>query len=200
MAGISFERSGLYDSPHDGKELVSSKRLGFALYMGLTIMLFAGLFGGWFVLRGTNQEWPPAYVPPMRIVDILSSSAFLVLSIALMRLARKRVEQTDFAGFRRVMLMAVASSVLFIAAFLAEWMRLINAGVGMVDVFGSMYLVITGAYLLHFIGGMIGQILFLRKNVSVRMLLEKNAGFFNTQAWYYLMMLLWLFIIFLMYV
>ena len=63
MQSIIIERPGLADSTHDGKEIVSSKRLAFTLYIALTIMLFAGIFGGYFVLRGNNDIWPPTGTP-----------------------------------------------------------------------------------------------------------------------------------------
>src|SRR4026208_1715075 len=88
MLGYLFERSGLYDTTHDGRELVNSKRFAFLLYIGLTIMLFAGLFGGYLVLRGSTEIWPPLGAPPMTVVKILPSWCVLVMTIAFMIMAR----------------------------------------------------------------------------------------------------------------
>jgi heme/copper-type cytochrome/quinol oxidase subunit 3 len=199
MAGITYERHGLLDSTHDGKPLVSSKRLGFTLYIGLTIMLFAALFGGWFVLRGTNEEWPPAYVPAMTILKVLPQTILLLLSLLLMRFARRYTDHADYPHFRRVVFYSFLSSVLFMIAFGLEWARLIAGGVGMVDVFGAMYFVMTGVFIAHFIGGVIAQVRFLTPSKTLSLIIERNAGFANSVSWYYLMFGLWVFIVYLAY-
>lgn len=199
MTGIRYERPGLFDSTHDGKELINSKRLGFTLYIGLTVMLFAGLFGGWFVLRGSNEEWPPSYVPEMTFLKALPMTFALLLCILFMKLARKRSDQADYTGFRTHVLYSLLASLLFLFAFGLEWARLIGAGVSMTGVYGGMYYIITGVFVLHFIGGVYAQIHFLRPKASVALLLEKNAGFANSQSWYYLMFGLWAVILWLVY-
>ncbi|HEY6171136.1 MAG TPA: hypothetical protein VIX80_02640 [Candidatus Kapabacteria bacterium] len=199
MAGITYERPGLHDSTHDGKELINSKRLGFTLYIGLTVMLFAGLFGGWFVLRGTNEEWPPANVPEMTFLKALPMTIALLLCVVFMKLARKRSDLADYPAFRMYVLYSLLASLLFLLAFGLEWGRLIGAGIDMSGVYGGMYYVITGAFIAHFIGGVYAQIHFLRPKATVQLLLEKNAGFANSQSWYYLMLGLWSVILWLVY-
>ncbi len=200
MLGYLFERSGLYDTTHDGKELVNSKRFAFLLYIGLTIMLFAGLFGGYFVLRGNNEVWPPLGTPPMTPLKLLPSWILLLMTVLLMRTARKRMKENDLPAFRNYTFLSLLSSVLFLLAIGLEWWRLIAGGVTMSTVFGGMYFVIMGIYVLHFIGGSYGLISFLRRAKSVPFSMPLSIGFNNTLSFYFLMFAVWSIILPLVYI
>ena len=191
MFGYLFERSGLYDTTHDGRELVNSKRFAFLLYIGLTIMLFAGLFVGYLVLRGNTEVWPPLGAPPMTLLNILPSWVVLVLTMGFMIVARKALRQNILDRFRFFTLLGLLSSVLFLLAFGMEWWRLMAGGVRLNTVFGGMYYVVTGSFILHFIGGAYGLSSFLRRAKSVPFSLPLSVGFNNTVSFYYLMMLIW---------
>src|SRR5437899_5384009 len=104
MESIIYERAGLADSTHDGKEVVSSKRFAFILYIALTIMLFAGLFGGWFVLRGNNEIWPPTGTPALSLVNMLPENLTMVASVILLLFAMRYLKHADFRKFRMYVL------------------------------------------------------------------------------------------------
>ena len=199
MSGITFERPGLLNKPHDGLPLVNSSRMAFMLYIGLTIMLFAGLFTGWFVLRGTHDEWPPAGSPSFELVNILPHTALLILSVFFMRFAEKRSKKADYPHLRQWVFYSLLASILFLFAFSLEWYRLISGGLTMDGVFGSIYYLVTGVFIAHYIGGVYAQTRFVRRNATVPLILKHNVGFSNSVSWHYLMLAIWGCIVYLMY-
>lgn len=199
MSDIIFERPNLADSTHDGKELVSSKRLGFMLYIGLTIMLFAGLFGGYIILKGGSPVWPPAEVPQMPILAILPHTMILAATVLLMRTALAYSVKADFLRFRLFVGFAASLSLVFTIAFFLEWQRLIDGGLLFENVYGSIYFIMTGVFIAHFIGGIVAQVRYLKRATVVNLILGHNVGFNNAISWHYLMLFLWGIICFLIY-
>ncbi len=199
MSGIIFESEGLLNQTHDGKPLVSSKRFAFLLYMMLTVMLFAGFFGGWFVLRGSHEEWPPVGAPPFDFLRILPHTLLIIFSTICMRIAEKRSKKADYPRFRQWVFYSLLSSVLFLFAFGMEWYRLIAGGLTMDGVFGSIYFMLTGVFIAHYIGGVYAQTRFIRPATTVPLILNQNIGFSNSVSWHYLMLAIWLCIAYLVY-
>src|SRR6266436_6227098 len=116
MQSIIFERKDLADSTHDGGEIVSSKRFAFMLYIALTIMLFAGIFGGWFVLRGNNDIWPPTGTPALSLVNMLPENLMMIASVILAVTAMNVLKKADFIKFRNYVLLSATASILFLFA------------------------------------------------------------------------------------
>lgn len=191
MFGYLYERQGLGDTTHDGSELVNSKRFAFLLYIGLTIMLFAGLFGGWFVLRGNNDVWPPLGTPPMTFIKVLPSIVVLLANVIAMILARNAMRQEALERFRTMTMISAGISVLFVLAFGLEWWRLIGGGVHFSTVFGGLYFTITGIFMLHFLGGSYGVVSYVRKAKALPFSTPQLVGFNNTLTFYYLMFAMW---------
>ena len=125
MQSIIFERKNLADSPHDGGEIVSSKRFAFMLYIALTIMLFAGLFGGWFVLRGNNEIWPPTGTPELSVMNMLPENLTMIASVILLIAAMSYLKRADFGKFQTYVLLSTALCILFVFAMGMEYWRLI---------------------------------------------------------------------------
>ena len=199
MESIIYERAGMGDATHDGKEIVSSKRLAFTLYIALTIMLFAGLFGGWWVLKGNNEIWPPAGTPPMTLINMLPENLTMIVSVILLIGAMSYLKKADFKKFGTYILISAAMCILFVFAMGMEYWRLIAGGVTMSTVFGGLYFIITGVFLVHFIGGIYALFRFARKAKLFPTQIGIKLGFANTLNWHYLMLLLWICIVGLIY-
>lgn len=195
---IIYERPNLADTTHDGKEVVSSKRLGFMLYIGLTVMLFAGLFGGYVILKG-GGSWPPEGSPQMPFMAVLPHTMLLVATVILMRSAMAYSVKADFMRFRLFVGFAALVSMVFTAAFFLEWRRLIEGGMLFENVYGSIYFITTGVFILHFIGGIVAQLKYLKRATVVNLIVGHNVGFSNAISWHYLMLFIWGIICFLIY-
>ena len=199
MRSIILERPGLADSTHDGKEIVSSKRFAFVLYIVLTVMLFAGLFGGWFVLRGNTEIWPPTGTPPMSLMNMLPECLTILGSVILLLFARKNLRNADFDKFRLFVLFSALLCILFVFAMGMEYWRLLAGGVKFETVFGGMYFVLTGTFLAHFLGGIFALFRFVKKAKLFPATTGIKHGFANALNWHYLMLALWGCIIILVY-
>lgn len=199
MQSIIIERPGLADSTHDGKEIVSSKRLAFTLYIALTIMLFAGIFGGYFVLRGNNNIWPPTGTPPLTLMNMLPESLTILISVVCLIVARRYLRLADFSKFQTYVLASASMCVLFVFAMGLELWRLIVGGVSMETVFGGMYFIIMTTFLAHFIGGIYALFRFAKKAKSFPAASGIKLGFANALNWHYLMLVLWACIVGLVY-
>jgi len=199
MQSIIYERTGLGDATHDGKEIVSSKRLAFTLYIALTIMLFAGIFGGWFVLRGNNDIWPPTGTPELTLMNMLPESLTMIASVICLIIARRYLRSADFAKFQTYVLGSAAMCVLFVFAMGMELWRLIAGGVTMETVFGGMYFIIMTTFLAHFIGGIYALFRFANKAKQFPAASGIKHGFANAVSWHHLMLVLWACIVGLVY-
>ena len=199
MESIIYERAGLADATHDGKEIVSSKRFAFTLYIALTIMLFAGIFGGWFVLRGNNDIWPPTGTPGLTLMNMLPESITIIASVICLLIARRYLRRADFNKFQTYVLASAGMCILFVFAMGMELWRLIAGGVTMETVFGGMYFIITGVFLAHFLGGIYALFRFAKKAKSFPVVGGIKLGFANALNWHYLMLVLWACIVGLVY-
>ncbi len=199
MESIIFERSNLGDTPHDGGEIVSSKRFGFMLYIALTVMLFAGIFGGWFVLRGNNAIWPPTGTPELSLMNMLPENLTMIVSVILLASAMGFLRKADFGKFRSYVLGSAAMCILFTFAMGMEYWRLIAGGVSMHTVFGGMYFVMTITFMAHFVGGIYALFRFARKAKLFPAAKGIRLGFANALNWHYLMLVLWVCIVMLIY-
>ncbi|MDP4221651.1 MAG: hypothetical protein Q8916_08700 [Bacteroidota bacterium] len=199
MQILSIERAGLADSTHDGKEIVSSKRLAFTLYIALTIMLFLGLFGGYFVLRGNNEIWPPTGTPELTFMNMLPECLTILASVIALIIAMKYLKRADFEKFRTYVLASAISCILFVFAMGMEIWRLLAGGVSMSSVFGGMYFIIMTTFLAHLVGGIYALFRFARKARQFPASQGITLGFANTLNWHYLMLVLWGCIVFLVY-
>jgi heme/copper-type cytochrome/quinol oxidase subunit 3 len=199
MESIIYERAGLADSTHDGNPVVSSKRFAFMLYIALTVMLFAGLFGGWFVLRGNNEIWPPTGTPAMTIMKMLPENLTMLFSVIFLLVSMSYLKKADFNKFQSYILLSAMISILFVLAMGIEYWRLLAGGVTFSTVFGGMYFVITGVFLAHFLGGIYALFRFVYKAKQFPAANGITAGFANTLNWHYLMLVLWICIVGLVY-
>jgi heme/copper-type cytochrome/quinol oxidase subunit 3 len=199
MRSIIYERAGLADTTHDGSPVISSKRLAFTLYIALTIMLFAGLFGGWFVLKGNNEIWPPTGTPEMSIVQMIPENLTMIISLILLYIAMSNLKKADFGKFGTYVFSSAVVSILFVFAMAMEIWRLLAGGVSMSTVFGGMYFIIIGVFLTHYIGGIIALFRFSDKAKRFPAAHGIKIGFSNTMNWHYLMLALWICIVVLIY-
>ena len=191
MESIIFEKSNLADSTHDGGEIVSSKRFAFILYIALTIMLFAGIFGGWFVLRGNNEIWPPTGTPDMSLVHMLPENLTMIASVILLIAAMTFLKKADFGKFQMYVIGSAGLCLLFVLAMGMELWRLIAGGVSMHTVFGGMYFVIMTTFLAHFVGGIYALFRLANKAKLFPAVRGLKQGFANALNWHYLMLVLW---------
>src|SRR6266705_4990414 len=100
---------------------VASHRVATLVFLMAGTMLFAGLVGGYLVLRYASAAWPSPGMPrlPVRLAGfntlVIASS-----SLALLRGVRS-LRSLDARGLRRGLLGASALGVLFLALQMVQW-------------------------------------------------------------------------------
>ena len=145
------EAPGLLDRTHDGGELIENNRFAFLMMLGFVIMLFAGLIGAYLVLRGGSLTWPPPEVPKMSMTLPLISVGIFALATACLwiarRLSKPGSESKAFVG----LLLAVVLFIFSMGVAANEWIWLFDNGMILKTVFGGIYSVLVGAFMLHVI-------------------------------------------------
>lgn len=130
--------------------VVPNAHLAMAALIVAELMLFAGLIGAYLVFRLQELDWPPAGQPRLPIgVTALNTVALVASAVALRRgVALLRRGVADRAG--RLMTLAAALGVLFLAVQGLEWVRLIRHGLTLgSSVFGGVFYLLIGCHAVH---------------------------------------------------
>jgi cytochrome c oxidase subunit 3 len=117
--------------------------LGMVMFMGAWVMLFAGLFFAYGVLRVRATAWPPAEVP--RLPRALPAVATLLLALSSAALGRRE---------RRSVALAALGGVGFLALQALVWRQLILAGMRPpLGPYASVFFGLTAVHALHVVVG-----------------------------------------------
>jgi cytochrome c oxidase subunit 3 len=129
-------------------------RLGTFVFLMAGTMLFAGLIGGYLVLRYGAGAWPGPGMPrlPVRL------AGFNTLVIALSSLALHRgvraLRGLDARGLRRALFAAAGLGVLFLALQVVQWSMLFGSGLSFSGTtYGTTFYVLTGVHAAHAVSG-----------------------------------------------
>lgn len=154
MSEALFEREGLENTTHNGDAIIDSSRFAFLLFLGVDVMLFVGLIGGYFVLRGGAFTWPPPSTPTLdSSLQGFGTLAFVIGTIAL-GAANGYHEHNKVRPVRRMLFCAAIMFMFFLMTNVMEWNRLSADGLRMSSLFGSVFYITIGAFLLHVVVGL----------------------------------------------
>jgi len=154
MSELLFEREGLQNTTNDNREIINSGRFAFLLFLGVDVMLFAGLVGGYFVIKAGSFSWPPPATPMLDTALEGIGTVGLLSGSLLLALANRSIQQNKVRNVRLSLCFALATLTFFLIANVMEWDRLLHEGLTVSSLFGGMYFVITGVFLLHAAAGM----------------------------------------------
>jgi cytochrome c oxidase subunit 3 len=148
-----LEQGVIGDVPH--REGMPAK-VGLGIFLAVVSSLFALLISAYFVRKGMaltgGADWRPQPIPNLLWVN---TGALLVSSLALhwAKIATKRGQIEDI---RNGLIIAGASSLLFLAGQLAAWRQLAEAGYfAASNPSASFFYLITGIHGLHVSGGLV---------------------------------------------
>ncbi len=152
MLRTVHEAPGLSDSTHDGGILIESSRLAFLMLLGADVMLFTGLMGAYLVLRGGSLTWPPPEAPKLEDWYPHVSLLFIALASVALWIATRSARDakatlTKISAYVSIFFLILSGTIIGIAL-----QHLIAAGMDIHTVFGGIYLILIGTYLLHVIG------------------------------------------------
>ncbi len=156
----------------------ATARFGMLIFLASEAMLFAGLIGGYIVLRiSRGGEWPPAGAPDIGVTWPLSSlnlvmivnSGVLIASSFLFHLAEGSIKKRSGSGIFWLFATLVAGTI-FLVVQAWEWSHLRHEGLwfNTHGIYGSCFFVTTGFHGLHVIIGLCLILWCLLRQVSGR--------------------------------
>jgi cytochrome c oxidase subunit 3 len=137
-------------------EGMSRGMAGMVLFIASEIMLFGGLFAGYFFVRQQASDWPPP-----DIEHTVSKSFGVILTVFLLsssitaHAAILSLKKGNMSMFKLGLVLTIVLGGIFIGGQIYEWFNLfdegLNAGSG---VYGATFYVITGFHGSHVIAGL----------------------------------------------
>lgn len=175
--------TGLYNS-----------KLAIWLFLASEVMLFAGFFAAYALLRTGSPEWPRhAMNIPMAALNtgvLVASSMTMVMSWASLKMG-------DMAKHRRYLTATLVLAALFLGIKFLEYAEHLRAGQGPShDTFFAIYFTMTGLHALHIVGGMLVMVYFL--GPGAKLATQNPAQFTNrieaTGLYWHFVDLVWIFL------
>jgi cytochrome c oxidase subunit 3 len=138
------------------EEGMSRGMAGMVLFIASEIMLFGGMFAGYFFVRNQAAEWPPADVEHTLNKGIaVLLSVFLISSSLTAHAAILSLKRGNRDMFKLGLIVTIILGSIFIGGQIYEWFTLmdegLNAGSG---VYGATFYLITGFHGSHVIAGL----------------------------------------------
>jgi len=134
---------------------ISRGMAGMALFIASEIMLFGGLFAGYFYLRNQALTWPPE-----GIVEVDATTGGILTVILLLSGVAAHIGVLGAkSGNRTTFILGLAGGIIlgtiFIAGQCYEWFHLMDEGLtAKSGVYGSTFFVMTGFHGAHVIAGL----------------------------------------------
>jgi len=129
---------------------------GMAFFIASEIMLFGGLFAGFFYVHNQADQWPPASVEHKIGVPLAAVLTFILISSSLTaHYGIVGLKSGDRQRFKLGLVVTIVLGTAFIGGQIYEWFKLMDEGLtARSDVYGSTFFVITGSHGAHVIAGL----------------------------------------------
>ncbi|HEV8701302.1 MAG TPA: heme-copper oxidase subunit III [Candidatus Polarisedimenticolia bacterium] len=131
-------------------------RLATLVFLMAGTMLFAGMIGGYLVLRYGAPVWPGPGLPRLPVRLAGCSTVVIALSSLALHRGVRALRGLDAAGLRRALFAAAGLGVLFMSLQVAQWTILFGAGLSFSGTtYGSTFYVLTGMHAAHALSGIV---------------------------------------------
>ena len=142
------------DRPEAGTPSPDNYRLGAIVFLMAGGMLFAGLVGGYVVLRYSQPAWPAPGMPRLPVGLAGFNTAVIALSSLALARAVRALRGLDAPGLRRGLFLAAFLGTAFLALQVVQWTRLLAGGLSFAaTTYGSTFYLITGVHAAHAASG-----------------------------------------------
>jgi cytochrome c oxidase subunit 3 len=143
--------------PHaHASEGMSRGMAGMVLFIASEIMLFGGMFAGYFFVRNQAADWPPADIE--HTVDKTFGvilSVFLISSSITAHAAIVSLKKGNQQLFKLGLILTLVLGGIFIAGQIYEWLNLLDEGLtASSGTYGATFFLITGFHGSHVIVGL----------------------------------------------
>ncbi len=128
-------------------------KLGIWLFLASEVMLFAGLFSSYILLRTGAAEWP-RHVMPVGMAT--ANTALLITSSMTMVMAWEALKTNNWTRHRSFLGLTVALGAVFLLVKSLEYREHIAAGeLPSRNTFFALYYTLTAVHALHIVGGLV---------------------------------------------
>jgi cytochrome c oxidase subunit 3 len=105
----------------------SPRRYYTAITLGILsiLMFFMALASAYIVRKGSGMDWVPLHLPRI----LWGNTVVLLGSSFTMELARRRLSEVNFSGFRRLWSVTTVLGFLFLLGQIMAWRQLVAQGV-----------------------------------------------------------------------
>lgn len=164
---------------------------GMIVFLASDVMLFAGFFGAYFLLRATTSPWPAADVDlnvPRTAVFTLTLAASSLTLIA----GERAFRRNDLRGLRRWILITMALGAAFLLNQLLDYTQIpyrIST-----NVYGSTYWMLTGLHTAHVTVGLCALGLLFVRAARARHVGAVGPAVSTTSAFWHLVDVIWIFL------
>jgi len=170
----------------------STAQFGVMLFLASDVMLFAPFFAAWFLLRESNQPWPPEGVELNTLRALGATVVLVASSFTLVASDRAATRPDGRPAMRRWLLATIALGALFIANQVAEYASL---DFGAADhTYGSIYWLLTGLHGAHVTTGLAAMALLYVRTVRASSLGAIAPWTHGVSLFWHLVDLIWLFV------
>ncbi len=154
---MAIQATATHGGPaHQADESMSRGMAGMVFFIASEIMLFGGLFAGYFYVRGQADVWPPEGVHKLDAVTGGILTALLLLSGVVAHFGVVGAKSGKQGQFILGMALALVMGTVFIAGQAYEWFSLMDEGLNAGStVYGSTFYVMTGFHGAHVIAGLL---------------------------------------------
>jgi heme/copper-type cytochrome/quinol oxidase subunit 3 len=133
---------------------VTNVTLGIWLFLASEVMLFGAFFSAYALLRFSAPEWPDA----LSLLDF-NYAAVNTLVLVVMTIVSWQARRAPIAAARRLLLVAAALALAFLAIKAVEYGGEIRRGlVPSINTFLATYFTLTGLHALHVAGGLVANL------------------------------------------
>jgi heme/copper-type cytochrome/quinol oxidase subunit 3 len=172
----------------DGRHQVPNAVLGVMMFVGVEIMMFAGMISAFGISRSQATVWPPPGQPRLPVEATAVNTAVLLLSGVLLYVANRKYT-IDPLSIKTPFLVSILCGAYFILAQGYEWIGLIAEGLTLTSSNqGSFFYLIVGAHGLHALVGLVVQLYVYRRFVTRTM---SSEAFWAGQVFWYFVVGLW---------
>jgi cytochrome c oxidase subunit III len=134
-------------------------KLGIWLFLASEVMLFAGLFSTYILLRTGSESWP-AHALPVAMATF--NTALLITSSMTMVMAWAALKSHNWTGHRLYLALTLALGAVFLLIkFMADREHIAAGELPSRDIFFAIYFTLTGVHALHVAGGLAVMAYFL---------------------------------------
>jgi cytochrome c oxidase subunit III len=167
---------------------------GMVVLLAAITMMFAALTSAFVVRRGLSNDWVETPLPHV----LFANTAILLLSSAVLEIARRRLRSGHRADFTRYWTGGSLLGILFLLGQGYAWRELKDAGIFVAsNPSSSFFYLFTAAHGLHVLGGIVAlvwvsvQAITLRLGPGKRTAVDVSALYwhFLDGLWVYLMLL-----------